>query len=196
MLEDCDSWDRCLPLIKFTYNNSFHSSIDMTLYDALYERICRTPLCWFGIGENLVLGPDMIQQTTEKIKMIRDQSRATQSRQKSYADKRRQPLEFREGDNVFLKVTPKTGIGRAMKSKKLTPQFIGPYQILIIVGFVAYQISLPAFLSNFHNFFNAFQLRKYISDSSHIIRPDTVQLKGHLTFDIMFVHIIDKKIKD
>ena len=89
VLEDYGSWDQCLPLIEFTYNNSFHSSIGMTPYEELYGRKCRTPLCWFETGENLVLDPNMIQQTTEKIKMIRDKMRATQSRQKSYADKKR-----------------------------------------------------------------------------------------------------------
>jgi len=89
VLENSDSWDRYLPLIEFTYNNSFHSSIGMAPYEALYGRKCRTPLFWFETGENLVLGPDMIQQTTEKIIMIRDKLKATQSRQKSYADKKR-----------------------------------------------------------------------------------------------------------
>jgi len=89
VLENSDGWDRCLPLIEFTYNNSFHSSIGMAPYEALYGRKCRIPLYWFETGENLVLGPDMIQQTTEKIKMIRDKLRTTQSRPKSYADKKR-----------------------------------------------------------------------------------------------------------
>jgi len=77
VLENFDSWDRCLPLIEFTYNNSFHSSISMAPYEASYERKCITPLCWFETSENLVLGFDMIQQTIEKIKMIRDKLRAT-----------------------------------------------------------------------------------------------------------------------
>jgi len=89
VLEDFGSWDRCLPLIEFTYNNSFHYSIGMVPYEALYGRKCRTTLFWFEAGENLVLGPNMIQQTIEKIQMIRDKLRATQSRQKSYADKKR-----------------------------------------------------------------------------------------------------------
>jgi len=66
-----------LTLIEFTYNNSFHSSIGMVLYEALYGRKCKTPLCWFEFMENLILGPDMIQQTTEKIKMIREKLRTT-----------------------------------------------------------------------------------------------------------------------
>jgi len=196
VLEDFGSWDRCLPLIEFTYNNSFHSSIGTTPYEALYGRKCRTPLCWFETGENLVLGPDMIQQTTETIKMIRDKLRATQSRQKSYVDKKRRPLEFLKGDHVFLKVTPTTGIGRVMKSKKLTPRFIGPYQILKKIGLVAYQICLPPFLFNLHNVFHVSQLRKYISDLSHVISLDTVQLKNNLTFDAMSIQILDNKVKE
>jgi len=84
-----DSWDRCLPWIEFTYNNSFQSSIGMAPFEALYGRKCRKSLCWFKTSENLVLGPHMIQQTIEKIKMIKDKLKATQIRQKSYADKKR-----------------------------------------------------------------------------------------------------------
>jgi len=166
-LEDFRSWDKYLLLIEFTYNNSFHSSIGMAPYEALYGRKCRTPLCWFESRENLLLRPEMIQQTTNKIRMIQEKLRTTQSRQKSYVDKRRQPLEFLEGDHVFLKVTPTTGIGKAIKSKKLTPRFIGPYQILRKIGPVAYQISLPPIFSSIHNVFHVSQLRKYVSDPSH-----------------------------
>jgi len=94
-----------------------------------------------------------------------------------------------------LKITPTTGIGRAIKSKKLTPRFIGPYQILRKIGPVAYQISLPPILSNLHNVFHVSQIRKYVSDPSHIIMPDTIQLKDNLTFETMLVHIIGKRIK-
>ena len=82
----------------------------------------------------MVLGPEFLQQTTEKVRVIQDQMRATQSRHKSYADKRRRPLEFDVGDHVFLKVTPTAGIGRALKSRKLTPRFISPYQITRRIG--------------------------------------------------------------
>jgi len=106
-------------LIEFTYNNSYHSSIGIAPFEALYGRRCRTPLCWFELGESVVLGPDIVQQTTEKVKMIQEKMKASQSRQKSYHDKRRQDLEFQEGDHVFLRVTPVTVVGRALKSKKL-----------------------------------------------------------------------------
>ena len=84
--------------------------------EALYGRRCRTPLCWLELGEDLTLGPEVVQQTTEKVKLIQERMRTTQSRQKSYQDKRRKDLEFEVGDHVFLIVTPWTGVGRALKS--------------------------------------------------------------------------------
>ena len=88
----------------------------MTPYEALYGRRCRTPLCWLEPGENRTLGPEVVQQTTEKVKLIQENMRTAQSRQKSYHDKRRKDLEFEVGDHVFLRVTPWTGVGRALKS--------------------------------------------------------------------------------
>ena len=76
------------------------------------------------------MGPDLVRQTTEQVKKIKSKILTAQNRQKSYADKRRKPLEFQEGEHIFLKVTPTIGIGRAIRVKKLTPLFIGPYQIL------------------------------------------------------------------
>ena len=127
VLDHIGNWNDVLPLVEFTYNNSYHSSIGVAPYEALYGRRCRTPLCWYQDRETFVLGPEFLQQTTSKVKFIQDRMRATQSRQKSYADKRRRPLKFDEGDHVLLRVTPTIGIGRVLKSRKLTPRFIGPY---------------------------------------------------------------------
>jgi hypothetical protein len=143
----------------------------------------------------MIVGPEMIQQTTEKVRKIRERMKISQDRQKSYADKRRKPLEFEEGDHVFLRVTPTTGVGRAIKSRKLTPKFIGPYQIISRVGSVAYQIALPPLLSNLHDVFHVSQLRKYITDPSHIIEPDTLELHDNLSFKVSPAKITDKKIK-
>ena len=137
VLEQGGAWDSYLDLIEFTYNNGFHASIGMAPFEALYGRRCRTPLCWHESGESSVVGPELVQQTTEKVKFIREKMKASQNRQKSYHDKRRKDLEFQEGDHVFLRVTPVTGVGRALKSKKLTSRFIGPYQISARVGDVA-----------------------------------------------------------
>ncbi|XP_058759538.1 uncharacterized protein LOC131632826 [Vicia villosa] len=104
ILEIGGSWKDNLPLIEFAYNNSYHASIGMAPYEALYGRKCRSPLCWSEVGEKGILGPEIIQETTEKVKMIRDKMKQAQDRQKSYADKRRRPLEFDVGDHVFLKL--------------------------------------------------------------------------------------------
>ncbi|XP_020209451.1 uncharacterized protein LOC109794417 [Cajanus cajan] len=121
--------------------------------------------------------------------------KAAESRQKSYVDKRRKPLEFLEGEHVFLKVTPTRGVGRAIKAKKLNPKFIGSYQILKRIGSVAYQIALPPFLSNLHDVFHVSQLRKYIHDPSHVLESEVVQVKDNLTFEKQSVLVVDKKVK-
>src|SRR4030065_345442 len=76
VLEQGGTWDSHLPLIEFTYNNSYHSSIGMAPFEALYGRRCRTPLCWFETGESAVLGPEIVQQTTEKVKLIQEKKKA------------------------------------------------------------------------------------------------------------------------
>ncbi|KAI5439994.1 hypothetical protein KIW84_025381 [Lathyrus oleraceus] len=121
--------------------------------------------------------------------------RIAQSRQKSYHDKRRKSLEFQEGDHVFLRVTPITGVGRALKSKKLTPRFIGPYQILERIGEVAYRIALPPSLANLHEVFHVSQLRRYIPDPSHVIQVDDVQVRDNLTVEISPMRIEDRELK-
>ncbi|GKU88786.1 hypothetical protein SLEP1_g3007 [Rubroshorea leprosula] len=98
-----ESWDDHLPLAEFAYNNSYHSSIKMAPYEALYGRRCRTPICWAEVGYGRVIGPDFVQQTTEKVKLIQQRLKVAQDKQKSYADNRRRPLEFEVGDHVFLK---------------------------------------------------------------------------------------------
>ena len=142
-----------------------------------------------------MLGPKFLQQTTEKVKAIQERMKATQSRQKSYADKRRRPLEFEAGDHVFLRVTPTVGIGRAIKSRKLTPRFVGPYQILKTIDVVAYEIALPPHLASMHNVFHVSQLRKYIADPSHVLEPDDIQIREDLTINTRPVRILDSQVK-
>ena len=195
VLEQGVSWVECLPLIEFTYNNSFHSSIGMTPFEALYGRRCRTPLCWYESGESALLGPDVVQETTEKVKMIQEKMRASQSRQKSYHDKRRKDLEFQVGDHVFLRVNPVTGVGRALKCRKLTPRFVGPFEIIEKVGVVAYRIALPPSLSNLHDVFHVSQLRKYVYDASHVIQVDDLEVRDNLTVETWLVRIEDREVK-
>ncbi|XP_070036932.1 uncharacterized protein, partial [Nicotiana tomentosiformis] len=120
------NWDDHLALIEFAYNNSYHSSIKMAPYEALYGRRCRSPVGWFEVGETELYGPDLIHQAIEKVKVIQERLRTAQSRQKSYSDVRRRDLEFEVGDWVFLKISPMKGVMSFGKKGKLSPRYIGP----------------------------------------------------------------------
>ena len=115
----------------------------MAPYETLYGRSCRSPLCWTKVGESSITGPDLIKDTSEKVSLIRQRLFTAQSRQKSYADVPRRPLEFEVGDHVFLKVVPKRGVVKFGKCGKLSPRFIGPFEILERIGTVAYRLVLP-----------------------------------------------------
>ena len=114
-------WDRHLPLVEFAYNNSFYSSISMAPYEDLYGRRCRSTIRWFEVGEPLLLGPDLVYKTLEKVHIIRNHLQTAYSRQKSYADHRRRDLEFEEGDKVHLKISTMKGVVRFGKKRKLSP---------------------------------------------------------------------------
>ncbi|KAI3828867.1 hypothetical protein L1987_02977 [Smallanthus sonchifolius] len=146
------NWDSHLTLIEFSYNNSYHTSIYMAPFEALYGRKCRSPICWNEIGEAQITGPELIQETSDKIIQIRDNIRVARSRQKSYADKQRKPLEFQIGDLVLLKVSPWKGVIHFGKKGKLAPRYVGPFKILEKVGKVAYKLELPPSLGNTMHF--------------------------------------------
>ncbi|EOY03318.1 Uncharacterized protein TCM_018216 [Theobroma cacao] len=119
-------WEQYLPLVEFAYNNSFQTSIQMAPFEALYGRRCRSPIRWLEVGERKLLGPELVQDATEKIRVIRQRMLTAQSRQKSYADNRRRDLEFQVGDHVFLKVSPTKGVMRFGKKGKLSPRKYNP----------------------------------------------------------------------
>ncbi|XP_050909070.1 uncharacterized protein LOC127122833 [Lathyrus oleraceus] len=167
----------------------------MAPFEVLYGQRCGTPLCLHESGESVVLGPDIVQLTTEKVKLIQEKMKASQSRQKIYHDQRRKNLEFQEGNYVFLRVTLVTSVGRALKSRKLTPWFIGPYQISERVGPVAYRVSLPPNLSNLHDVLHVSQLRKYVLDPPHMILMDDVQVRDNLIVEALPVRIDDRELK-
>nr|GFC61537.1 putative reverse transcriptase domain, ribonuclease H-like domain, aspartic peptidase domain protein [Tanacetum cinerariifolium] len=99
-------WDKHLPLVEFSYNNSYHTSIKAAPFEALYGRKCRSPICWAEVGDRHLTSPEIIHEITEKIVQIKSRIQAARGRQKSYADVRRKPLEFQVGDKVMLKVSP------------------------------------------------------------------------------------------
>ena len=125
VLEFKGSWDRHLPLVEFSNNNSYQSSIEMTPYEALYGRKCRTPLCWDEVGERKLLGLEIIQVTTDNVKVIRDRLKIAQDRHKSYVDNRRRDIEFHVRDQVFLRISPWKGVLRFGKKGKLSSRYMG-----------------------------------------------------------------------
>ncbi|XP_050902797.1 uncharacterized protein LOC127115254 [Lathyrus oleraceus] len=145
--------------------------------------------------ESVVVGPEIVQQPTDKIKMIREKMKVFMSRYKSYRDKRRKSLEFEVDDHVFLRVTLVTGVGRALKSRKLTAHFFGLYQIFKKVGDVAYRITLPLSLANLHDVFHVSQLRRYIANPSHVVQLDDVEVIDNLSVETLPIQIEDKEVK-
>jgi len=117
------------------------------------------------------------------------------NRQKSYIGQRRRPLEFSAGEHVFLRIIPFTSVGKTIKSKKLTPKFIGPYQILRRVEPVAYEIDLPIPLANIHNIFHVSQLRMYVPNHNHILKSDSIQVKENMSFEVKSIRILDSQVK-
>ncbi|KAL5550792.1 hypothetical protein UlMin_000968 [Ulmus minor] len=174
---------------------TFQASIGMAPYEALYGRKCRSPVHWYETGETRLSTSDFIEETTEAIKKIKQRMETAQSRQKSYADKRRRPLEFQVGDSVFLKVAPMKGVMRFGKKGKLSPRFIGPFEILERVGKVAYKLALPPELSSVHNVFHVSMLKKYVSDPSHVLEHEPIQVNEDLTYEEKPVQILDRKDK-
>ncbi|GKA00981.1 putative reverse transcriptase domain-containing protein [Tanacetum coccineum] len=172
-------WVKHFPLAEFSYNNSYHTSIKATPYEALYGRKCRSPVCWAKVGEAQLTNPELIQEITEKIVLIKQRIQAAQDRQKSYADLKRKPMEFEVGDRVMLKVSPWKGVVRFGKRGKLNPRYVGPFKVFTKVGKVAYRLELPQELSMVHYTFHMSNLKKCYANE-----PLAMPLEG--------IHVDDK----
>jgi transposase InsO family protein len=184
-------WEDSLPYAEFSYNNSYQTSLKMSPFEALYGRKCRTPLMWSEVGDRIVERPDFIEAAEDKVAEIRANLKAAQSRQKSYADKRRRELSFEVGDHVYLKVSPIRGTRRFQVRGKLAPRFIGPFPILKKVGAIAYKIQLPEEMSDVHNVFHVSQLRKCLRVPEEQVVQDTIDLQDDLRYQEVPVKILD-----
>ena len=159
-------------------------------------RSCRTPVCWAEIGEKQLSGPEIVQETTDKIIQVKERLRAAHDRQKSYADNRRMPLEFQVGDKVLLKVSPWKGVVRFIKRRKLSPRYIGPFEIIRRIGPVAYQLQLPEEMAGIHDVFHVSNLKKCLADESLVVPLKDIEVNEQLKFVERPLQIEDRKVKN
>jgi hypothetical protein len=190
-LQHGGSWDKCLPYVEFSYNNSYQASLKMSSFEALYDRKCRTPLYWDQTGERQFFGSKLIQEAEKQVRIIQENLKVAQTRQKSYVDNRRRPMEFEEGDHVYLKVSPLHGMRRFKVKGKLSPRFIGPFMIFRRVGEMAYQIELPDSLSDVHNVFHVSQLKKCLRVPEEQLPMEELSVQGDLTYTEYPIKILD-----
>ncbi|GJV32802.1 putative reverse transcriptase domain-containing protein [Tanacetum coccineum] len=173
MLRSCvidfgKGWERYLPLVEFSYNNSYHASIKATPFEALYGRKSRSPVCWAEVRDVQLTRLEIIHETIEKIVQIRQRLQAARDRQRSYAIIRRKPLEFQVGDRVMLKVTLRK---------------------------VAYKLELPEELSNVYSTLYISNLKKFLSNESHVIPMKELKLNDKLNFVEEPMEIMDREVK-
>ncbi|KAL4039222.1 hypothetical protein IC575_002871 [Cucumis melo] len=194
-LEFPGSWDSHLHLMEFSYNNTYQATIGMAPFEALYGKCCRSPVCWGEVGEQRLMGPELVQSTNEAIQKIRSRMHTAQSRQKSYADVRRKDFEFEVGDKVFLKVAPMRGVLRFERRGKLSPRFVGPFEILERIGPVAYRLALPPSLSTVHDVFHVSMLKKYVSDPSYVVDYEPLEIDENLSYTEQPVEVLAREVK-
>ncbi|GJT19212.1 putative nucleotidyltransferase, ribonuclease H [Tanacetum coccineum] len=188
-------WVNHLPLVEFSYNNSYHASIKATPFEALYSRKYRSPVCWAEVGEVQLSGPKLVQETTEKIIQIKQRMQVARDKQKSYADLKHKPMEFQVGDKVMLKVSPWKGVVRFGKRGKLNPRYVGPFKVLEKVGSVSYKLELPEELSRVHNTFHVSNLKKCYADEPLAAPLDGLYFDDKLQFVEEPVEIMDHEVK-
>ncbi|GJW24245.1 putative reverse transcriptase domain-containing protein [Tanacetum coccineum] len=189
------NWDIHLPLVEFSYNNSYHTSIKAAPFKALHRRKCRSPVCWAEVRDAQLTGPAIIHETTEKIVQIKSRIQVARDRQKSYANIRRKPMVFQVGDRVMLKVSPWKGVVRFGKRGKLNPRYVGPFKVIERVRTVAYKLELPQQLSRVHNTFHVSNLKKCLSDESLVIPLEELRVDDKLHFVEEPVEVMDREIK-
>ncbi|GKA89550.1 putative reverse transcriptase domain-containing protein [Tanacetum coccineum] len=160
------SWDVHLPLVEFSYDNSYHSSVRCASFEALYGRKCRSPIMWAEVGEGHLIGPKLVQETTEKISQIKDRLKATRDR----------VVCFR-------------------KKGKLAPRFVGLFEIIEKVGPVAYRLDLPEELNGVHDTFRVSNLKNYLADPTLKVPLDEIQVDAKLNFVEKPMEILEREFK-
>ncbi|XP_069148193.1 uncharacterized protein [Solanum lycopersicum] len=167
----------------------------MAPYEALYGRRCRSPIGWFEMGEPSLHCPDLVYKTLEKVHIIRIPLQTAYSRQKSNADHRRRDSEFEEGDKAYLKISPMKGVVRLGKKGKLSPRYVGPYEILQRVCKVTYELQLPSELASVHLLFHVSMLKKCIGDHESFHPIKGLGVKYNLSYEEFPIQILDSQVE-
>jgi hypothetical protein len=165
----------------------------MTPFEVLYGRRCRTPLNWIKPGEKVIFGPDLIEEAESIVRRVQENLKAAKSRQETYANKRRRPLEFEVGNHVYLRVSPMKGVKRFGVKGKLAPHYIGPFPILEKCGTVAYKLDLPPSLIGVHDIFHVSQLKKCLKAHMDVVLPEVAPLEVDLSYHEHPTKILDQK---
>ncbi|GJV47348.1 putative reverse transcriptase domain-containing protein [Tanacetum coccineum] len=178
-----------------TLEDIYHASIKAAPFEALYGRKYRSTICWSEVGDSQLTGPELIRETTKKIVQIKNRLLIARSRQKSYADVRRKPMEFNVRDMVMLKVSPWKGVIHFGKHRKLSPRYVRPFKIIDRVGPVAYKLEMPRELQGIHNTFHVSNLKKCLADENLIVLLKEIQLDNKLHFIEEPVEIMGREVK-
>jgi hypothetical protein len=177
VMEYSGSWDKNQQWAEFSCNNSYQESLKIAPFEALYGRQYCTPLNWIEPGEKAIFGLDIFVVAEAMVHRIQDKLKAAKLRQESYANKRRRPLQFVDGNHMYLKVLPMKGVKRFGVKGKLSPRYIGPFSIFEKCGKVAYKLELPPSLVGIHDIFHVSQLKKYLKASVDVVLPEVAPLE-------------------
>jgi hypothetical protein len=165
----------------------------MAPFEVLYGRRCRTPLNWIELGEKVIFGPDIVEETEAIVRRIQENLKAAKSRQETYANKRRRPLEFKVGDHVYLRVSPMKDVKRFRVKEKLAPRYIRLFPILEKCGSVAYKLDLSPSLAGVHDIFHVSQLKKCLKTLVDVVLPEVTPLEADLSYPEHPIKVLDQK---
>ncbi|GJR97341.1 putative reverse transcriptase domain-containing protein [Tanacetum coccineum] len=174
---------------------TYHASIKVAPFEALYGRKCRSPVCWSEVGDSQLTGLELVRETIEMIFQIKNRLITARSSQKSYADVRCKLMEFQEGDMVMLKVSPWKGVIHFGKRGKLSLRYIGPFKIIERIGPMVYKLELPDKPCGIHSTFYVSNLKKCMADENLVIPLEEIQLDDKLHFIEEPVEIMDREVK-
>eukprot|EP00253_Pinus_taeda_P009189 PITA_09189 len=192
VMQQPTKWEDYLHLVEFVCNNGYHTSLKMSPFEVLYGRKCRMPLSLGGLEDRLMLHPKILKEMEEMVKKVRSNLKATQDRQKNFADRKMKFKEYQVGDHVYVRIRGKNSTLQWRGCAKLAPQFCGPFQVLARIGPIAYQLALPI-RTRVHNVFHLFVLKKYIYDPKQVISWQDIQVEPQGEILVKLLKILDRR---